>query len=38
MLFFIQVYLIEVCLFPLFYIVYIAVVISMSYARVRIHL
>ncbi len=31
----IQVYLIEACLFPLFYIVYIAIVVSMSYARVR---
>lgn len=36
MLLFIQVYLIEACLFPLFYIVYIAIVIGMSYARVRI--
>jgi hypothetical protein len=34
-LFVIQVYLIEACLFPLFYIVYIAIVVSMSYARVR---
>ena len=36
MLFIIQVYLIEACLFPLFYVVYIAIVVSMSYGRVRI--
>lgn len=33
-----QVHLIEACLFPVFYIIYIALVISMSYFRVRDYL